>query len=171
MYTLDPTQLTVYFLRHAEDQIREESDAPGALAYHPQQGATLVAADRPEASARRRDRRRRRGRLCTRCARARSRRTQGTDPQEQRRPAEVPPGGVGEAATGEGLGVGITSPRVPHHISRSTTLSPRSSFRTLCTLASSRPARFRRSARAAFRRVPRRADTAPHLPARARVSD
>src|SRR5882672_5593493 len=105
MYTLDPTQLTVYFPRHAEDQIREESDAPGALAYHPQQGATLVAADRPEASARRRDRRRRRGRLCTRRARARPRRAQGTDPQKQRRSAEVAPRGIGQAAEGEGVGV------------------------------------------------------------------
>src|SRR6266581_2590303 len=133
MYSLDPTQLTVYFLRHAEDQIREESDAPGALAYRPQQSATLVAAYRPEARARRRDRRRRGGRLCTRRARARSRRTQGTDPQEQCRSAKVAPRGIGEAAQGEGLSVGITSPPIPHHISGSTTPSPRSSFRILCT--------------------------------------
>src|SRR6266581_7182111 len=132
MYSLDPTQLTVYFLRHAEDQIREESDAPGALAYRPQQSATLVAAYRPEARARRRDRRRRRGRLCTRRARARSRRTQGTDPQKQRRSAEVAPRGIGETVAGEGVGV-TTSPPIPHHISGSTTPSPRSSFRILCT--------------------------------------
>src|SRR2546426_8136868 len=132
MYTLDPTQLTVYFPRHAEDQIREESDAPGALAYHPQQSAALVAAYRPEARARRRDRRRRCGRLCTRRARARSCRTQGTDPQEQRRPAEIAPGGISETAPGESVGV-ITSPRVPRRISRSTTPSPRSSFRILYT--------------------------------------
>src|SRR2546426_385356 len=132
MYTLDPTQLTVYFLPHAEDQIREESDAPGALAYHPQQSATLVAAYRPEVRARRRDRRRRRGRLCTRRTRARSCRTQGTDPQKQRRPAEVAPGGIGETVEGESVGV-VTSPRAPRRSFRSTTPSPRSSFRTLYT--------------------------------------
>src|SRR3989442_3340369 len=105
MYTLAPTQLTVYFPRHAEDQIREKSDAPGALAHRPQQSATLLAADRAEARARRRDRRRRRSCLCTRRARPRPRRTQGTDPQKQRRPAEVPPGGLGQTVTREGISV------------------------------------------------------------------
>jgi len=33
MYSLDPMQLTLYLLRHAEDQIREEGDASGALAH------------------------------------------------------------------------------------------------------------------------------------------
>src|SRR6266545_6876642 len=105
MYTLDPTQLTFYFPHHAEDQIREESDAPGALAHHPQQSATLLAAHRAETCARRRDRRRRRGRLCARRARPRPRRAQGTDPQKQCRPTEIALGGVGEAATGKGNGV------------------------------------------------------------------
>src|SRR5882762_5140366 len=69
MYTLDPTQLTAYFPRHAEDQVREESDAPGALAHRPQQSATLLAPYRTEARTRRCDRRRRRGRVCDRAAR------------------------------------------------------------------------------------------------------
>src|SRR6267378_3572201 len=132
MYTLDPTQLTAYFPRHAEDQIREESDAPGALTHRPQQSATLLAAHHAEARARRRDGRRCRSRLCARRARSRSRSAQGTDPQKQRRPAEIAPGGFGETVEGEGFGV-ITSPRVLPRTSRSTTPSPRSSFHTLYT--------------------------------------
>src|SRR6266516_3199455 len=98
-------QLTVYFPRHAEDQIREESDAPGALAHNPQQSPTLLAAHRVETRARRGDRRRRRGCLCARGPRARPRRAQRADPQKQCRPAEVAPGGLGETVTGESLGV------------------------------------------------------------------
>src|SRR5712691_31974 len=105
MYTLDPTQLTAYFPRHAEDQIREESDAPGALARHPQQSTTLLTAHRAEARTRGRDCRRRGGCLCARGPRARPSRAQRTDPQKQRRPAEVPPGGIGQTVTREGISV------------------------------------------------------------------
>src|SRR4029077_5094266 len=132
MYSLDPTQLTIYFPRHAEDQIREESDAPGAHAHHPQPSATLVAPHRTEARARRRYRRRRSRRLRARGPRPPPRRAQGAHPQKQRRAAEVPPRGIGETVTGKGFRV-TTSPRVPPHIFRSTTPSPYSSFRILCT--------------------------------------
>src|SRR6266568_7394279 len=106
MYSLDPTQLTVYFPRHAEDQIREESDAPGAHAHHPQPRPTLVAAHRAEARARRRHRRRCRRGVRPRRQRPRSRRAQRTHPQKQRRAAEVPPRGAREKAEGKSFGIG-----------------------------------------------------------------
>src|SRR5216110_505235 len=105
MYTLDPTQLTVYFPRYAEDQIREESDAPGAHAHHPQPGPTFVTAHCAEARARRGYRRGGRRSVRARRPRPRSRRTQGTHPQKQRRTAEVPPRGARETTARKGIRV------------------------------------------------------------------
>src|SRR6058998_1596846 len=100
MYSLDPTQLTLYLPRHAEDQIREESNASGAYARRAQPGSTVLAPHRAETRARGRDRRRR---LCARGARARSRRAQRTYPQKQRRSAEIAVGGVSETVAGKGI--------------------------------------------------------------------